>query len=212
LGDIRVTAIIRLLVAEDHLVARVGLTAIISTQPDMTVVAEAEDGPTALELFRRHLPDVTLLDMRMPGLSGIDVASAIHASHPDAKTVMLTSYGGVGDVRRSLAAGMKGYLTKDVRRDELLKAIRTVAQGGMYLPQALSAALEAQDGELQLSTREIQVLELIVAGLPNKSIAHTLNIAEATAKHHVRHILHKLGAQDRTQAATAAIQRGIVQL
>lgn len=189
-----------------------GLTAIINTQPDMTVVAEAEDGPMALELFKQHLPDVTLLDMRMPGLSGIDVASAIQASYPGAKTIMLTSYGGVGDVRRSLAAGMKAYLTKDVLRDELLKAIRIVAQGGTYLPPALSAALEAQEGELQLSTREIQVLELIVAGMPNKSIAHTLNIAEATAKHHVRHILHKLGAQDRTQAATAAIQRGIVQL
>jgi len=207
-----VNAPIRLLIAEDHLVARVGLTAIINTQPDMRVVAEAEDGPTALELFKQHLPDVTLLDMRMPGLSGIDVASAIHASYPDAKTIMLTSYGGVGDIRRAFAAGMKGYLTKDVLRDELLNAIRTVAQGGTYLPPALSAALEAQEGELQLSTREIQVLELIVAGLPNKSIAHTLNIAEATAKHHVRHILHKLGAQDRTQAATAAIQRGIVQL
>ena len=120
------TASIRLLVAEDHLVARVGLTSIINTQPDMTVVAEAEDGPTALELFKQHLPDVTLLDMRMPGLSGIEVASAIHASYPDAKTIMLTSYGGVGDIRRALAAGMKGYLTKDVLRDELLKAVESV--------------------------------------------------------------------------------------
>jgi DNA-binding NarL/FixJ family response regulator len=203
---------IRILVADDHLVARVGLIAILNAQPDMTVVAEAEDGPTVVELFRKHLPDITLLDMRMPLLGGAESAAAIASTHPDARMIMLTSYGGTEDIRRALAAGVKAYLTKEVRRDELLLAIRKVHAGETYLPKDLAAALEAQSGALQLSAREIQVLELIVAGLPNKQIAHTLSIAEATAKNHVQSILNKLEVHDRTQAATAAIQRGIIHL
>ena len=164
---------IRILVAEDHLVARVGVSTIVNMQPDMTVVAEASNGHQALELFRQHRPDVTLLDLRMPGMGGVEAAIAIRAEFPAARMIALTTYGGDEDIRRALAA---------------------------QLPRP------------DLSAREVQVLELIVQGLPNKQIAYTLNIAEHTVKNHVKNILSKLGVQDRTQAATAAIQRGIIHL
>src|ERR1019366_6343459 len=182
---------IRILVAEDHLVARVGVTTIVNLQEDMTVVAEAANGNQAVEMFRLHLPDVTLLDMRMPGMGGVEAAQAI---------------------RRALAAGVQAYLTKDVLHDELLKAIRAVNAGQTYLPAAVAASLAAQLPRPDLSAREVQVLGLIVRGLANKQIAFTLNIAEHTVKNHVKNILSKLGVQDRTQAATVAIQRGIIHL
>ena len=203
---------IRVLVAEDHLVARVGVSAIINRQPDMMVVAEAVNGRQAVERFRKHLPDVALLDMRMPQMSGIEAAIAIRAEFPGARLVALTSYAGDQDIRRALAAGVQAYLTKDVLRNELLKTIRAVHAGQRYLPEALAATLAAEVGSPQLSEREIEVLELIARGLANKQIAYALNIAETTAKNHVKNILHKLGVQDRTQAATAAIQRGIIHL
>jgi len=203
---------IRILVAEDHLVARVGVSTIVNMQPDMTVVAEASNGQQAVELFRKHRPDVTLLDLRMPGMGGVEAATAIRAEFPTAKMVALTTYGGDEDIRRALAAGVLAYLTKDVLHDELLKAIRAVNEGRTYLPAAVAAALAAQLPRPDLSAREVQVLELIVQGLPNKQIAYTLNIAEHTVKNHVKNILSKLGVQDRTQAATAAIQRGIIHL
>ena len=200
---------IRILVAEDHLIARVGVTAILNMQPDMKVIAEAVNGQQALELYRKRLPDVVLLDMRMPVMSGLEAAAAIRAEFPDARMIALTTYGGDEDIRRALTAGVKAYLTKDVLHEELLKAIRAVHAGQTYLPAALAAI---QMDSPHLSAREVEVLRLIVEGLPNKMIAHTLNIAEATAKNHVKNILAKLGVQDRTQAATAAIQRGIVHL
>ena len=203
---------IRILVAEDHLVARVGVTAIVNMQPDMTVVAEASNGQQAVELFRQHRPDVTLLDLRMPGMGGVEAATAIRAEFPAARMIALTTYGGDEDIRRALAAGVLAYLTKDVLHDELLKAIRAVNEGHTYLPAAVAAALAAQLPRPDLSAREVQVLELIVRGLANKQIAYTLNIAEHTVKNHVKNILSKLGVQDRTQAATAAIQRGIIHL
>ncbi len=203
---------IRILVAEDHLVARAGVGAIVSMQPDMKVVAEAANGQQAVELYRKHRPDVVLLDMRMPIMSGVDAAKAIRAEFPDAHMVALTTYGGDEDIRRALAAGVQSYLTKDVLHDELLKAIRAVHAGQKYLPAAVAAALTAQMPRPDLSAREVQVLELIVRGLANKQIAYSLNIAEHTVKNHVKNILSKLGVQDRTQAATAAIQRGIVHL
>ena len=203
---------IRILVAEDHLVARVGVSTIVNMQPDMTVVAEASNGQQAVELFRKHRPDVTLLDMRMPGMGGVEAATAIRAEFPTARMIALTTYGGDEDIRRALAAGVLAYLTKDVLHDELLKAIRAVHEGHTYLPAAVAAALAAQLPRPDLSAREVQVLELIVRGLANKQIAYTLNIAEHTVKNHVKNILSKLGAQDRTQAATAAIQRGIIHL
>ena len=203
---------IRILVAEDHLVARVGVSTIVNMQPDMTVVAEASNGQQAVELFRKHRPDVTLLDMRMPGMGGVEAATAIRAEFSAARMIALTTYGGDEDIRRALAAGVLAYLTKDVLHDELLKAIRAVHAGQTYLPAAVAAALAAQLPRPDLSAREIQVLELIVRGLANKQIAYTLNIAEHTVKNHVKNILSKLGVQDRTQAATAAIQRGIIHL
>ena len=203
---------IRILVAEDHLVARVGVAAIVNMQPDMKVVAEAANGQQAVELYRKHLPDVTLLDMRMPIMSGVEAAQAIRSEFPNARMIALTTYGGDEDIRRALAAGVQAYLTKDVLHDELLKAIRAVYAGQNYLPAAVAAALAAQMPRPDLSAREVQVLELIVKGLANKQIAYSLNIAEHTVKNHVKNILSKLGVQDRTQAATAAIQRGIVHL
>jgi len=203
---------IRILVAEDHLVARVGVTTIVNMQPDMTVVAEASNGQQAVELYRKHLPDVTLLDLRMPVMTGVQAATAIRAEYPHARMIALTTYGGDEDIRRALAAGVQAYLTKDVLHDELLKAIRAVHAGQTYLPAAVAAALAAQMPRPDLSAREVQVLELIVRGLANKQIAYSLSIAEHTVKNHVKNILSKLGVQDRTQAATAAIQRGIIHL
>jgi two-component system, NarL family, response regulator len=203
---------IRILVAEDHLVARVGVGAIVNMQPDMKVVGEASNGQQAVEMYRKIRPDVVLLDMRMPIMSGVDAARAIKTEFPEARMVALTTYGGDEDIRRALSAGIQAYLTKDVLHDELLKAIRAVHAGQKYLPAAVAAALTAQMPRPDLSAREVQVLELIVRGLANKQIAYSLNIAEHTVKNHVKNILSKLGVQDRTQAATAAIQRGIVHL
>jgi len=203
---------IRILVAEDHLVARVGVSTIVNMQPDMTIVAEASNGQQAVELFKKHLPDVTLLDLRMPGMGGVEAAQAIRADHPGARMIALTTYGGDEDIRRTLAAGVQAYLTKDVLHDELIKAIRAVHAGQTYLPAGVAAALAAQMPRPDLSAREVQVLELIVRGLANKQIAYALSIAEHTVKNHVKNILSKLGVQDRTQAATAAIQRGIIHL
>jgi DNA-binding NarL/FixJ family response regulator len=202
---------IRILVAEDHLVARVGVTTIVNLQPDMTVIAEASNGAQAVDLFRQQQPDVALLDLRMPVMNGFEAATAIRQEFPDARLIALTTYGGDEDIRRALAAGVRSYLTKDVLHDELLKAIRAVHAGERYLPAGV-AALSSQSGAPDLSARETQVLELIVQGLANKQIAYSLGIAEHTVKNHVKNILAKLGVQDRTQAATAAIQRGIVHL
>jgi two-component system, NarL family, response regulator len=203
---------IRILVAEDHLIARVGVSTIVNLQPDMTIVAEAANGQQAIEMYRQHLPDVTLLDLRMPIMSGIDAAAAIHREYPRARLIALTTYGGDEDIRRALHAGVQAYLMKDILHDELLKAIRAVHEGHTYLPATVAAAIAAQMPRPDLSARELQVLQLIVAGLANKQIAYTLNIAEYTVKNHVKNILDKLAVQDRTQAATVAIQRGIVHL
>jgi two-component system NarL family response regulator len=203
---------IRILIAEDHLIARVGVTTIVNMQPDMTVVAEAASGQQAVELFRKHLPDVTLLDLRMPVMSGVEAAIAIRREYPEARLIALTTYGGDEDIRRALQAGVQAYLTKDVLHDELLKAIRAVHAGETYLPPSVAATLAAQLPGQVLSAREMEVLSLIVGGLANKQIAYKLNIAEHTVKNHVKNILAKLGVADRTQAATAAIQRGIIHL
>jgi len=203
---------IRILVAEDHLIARVGITTILNAQPDMTVVAEAANGQEAVDLFRETRPDVGLLDVRMPVLGGIEAVAAIRAAAPEARLICLSTYGGDEDIRRALNAGAASYLTKDVLHDDLLNAVRAVAAGESYLPEEVLAALQAQEPGPTLSARELEVLELIVKGLANKQIAYVLNIAEHTVKNHVKSILGKLSVEDRTQAATAAIQRGIVHL
>jgi len=203
---------IRILIAEDHLIARVGVTTIVNMQPDMTVVAEAANGLQAVEMFRKHLPDVTLLDLRMPGMTGLEAAVAIRREYPRARLIALTTYGGDEDIRRALQAGVQAYLTKDVLHDDLLKAIRAVHAGHPFLPPSVAKTLAAEFLAPDLSAREMEVLSLIVNGLANKQIAHRLSIAEHTVKNHVKSILSKLNVADRTQAATAAIQRGIIHL
>jgi DNA-binding NarL/FixJ family response regulator len=203
---------IRILIAEDHMIARAGVGAIVNAQPDMQVVAEATNGQQAVALYREHRPDVTLMDMRMPVMTGFDAVSAIRNDFPNARIVALSTFGGDEDIRRALMAGVQSYLTKDVLHDELIAAIRAVHAGQKYLPPPVAAALAAQLPRPDLSARETDVLRLIVEGLSNKQIAFTLGIAEHTVKNHVKSILSKLGVDDRTQAATAAIQRGIIHL
>jgi two-component system NarL family response regulator len=198
---------IRILIAEDHLIARLGITSIINTQPDMAVVATAVNGKQAIASYREKRPDVALIDIRMPAMSGVEAATAIRSEFPDSRLIALSTYDGDAIVRRALAAGMRAYLTKEVRHEDLLTTIRAVHAGQTCFPTALLTHPPSQ-----LSAREVEVLELVVEGLSNKEIAHRLGIADTTAKNHVKSILAKLNAQDRTKAATAAIQRGIVSL
>jgi DNA-binding NarL/FixJ family response regulator len=203
---------IRILVAEDHWIARIGIITALKMQRDMIIVGEAANGQQAVELFQEHVPDVAILDVRMPILSGIDAAIAIRRDFPRARLIALSTYGGDEDIRRALEAGVRAYLTKDVLHDELVTAIHAVYNGGSYLPATVAAALAAQMPRPDLSAREMQVLELVVQGLLNKQIAHALNISENTVKNHVKNILEKLEVKDRTQAATVSIQRGIIHL
>lgn len=201
---------IRILIAEDHLIARAGMAAIVNAQTDMAVVAEAINGEQALSLFRQQRPDVTVMDVRMPVMNGFQAITAIRKEEPQAHVVALSTFGGDEDIRRALRAGALAYLTKDVLHDELIGAIRVVHQGEQYLPASVVAILAAELPRPELGPRELDVLRLIVQGLMNKQIAHELGISEETAKNHVKSILKKLGAGDRTQAATSAIQRGII--
>jgi two-component system, NarL family, response regulator len=201
---------IRILIAEDHLIARAGVQAIVNAQSDMVIIAEAGNGEQALSLYRKHRPDVTLMDMRMPVMNGFAALAALREEFPDARVVALSTFGGDEDIRRALSAGAQAYLTKDVLPDELIGAIRAVHAGERYLPELVLATLAAEMP--RLSDRELEVLRLVAQGLSNKRIAFVLNIAEDTAKNHVKSILKKLGADDRTQAATEAIQRGIIHL
>jgi DNA-binding NarL/FixJ family response regulator len=203
---------IRILIAEDHLIARVGVKTIINTQPDMVVVAEAANGSQAVELYRKHLPNVTLMDMLMPGMSGIEAIAEIRSQEPGARIIALSTYSGDEDIRRAVSAGARSYLTKDVLHDELIRTIHAVHAGETYLPPRIAAALESGARSAVVSAREMEVLTLIVRGLGNKQIAYELSIAEHTVKNHVKSILEKLNVDDRTQAATAAIKRGIIHL
>jgi DNA-binding NarL/FixJ family response regulator len=203
---------IRILIAEDHLVTRVGIAAIVNAQPDMTTIAEAANGQQAVSLYRTSKPDVALVDLRMPVLTGFDAVAVIRREFPGARFVALSTYDGDEDIHRAYTAGVQAYLTKDVLDDELIHAIRAVHKGRKYFPGPIAAALEAQRPRLDLSTRELEVLNLIVPGLSNKQIALALGIAEYTVKNHVRSILNKMEVEDRTQAATTAIHRGLVHL
>ena len=192
------------------MIARVGVAAIVNAQPDMTVVAEATNGQQAMALYRKHQPDVVLMDMRMPVLGGVEAVTAIRKEFPGARILALSTYSGDEDIHRAFLAGVQTYLTKDVLHDELVHAIRAVHAGQKYLPAPVAAALAAQLPRPELSARELEVLNLIVQGSSNKQIAFALSIAEHTVKNHVKSILSKLDVDDRTQAATAAIRRGII--
>lgn len=200
---------IRILIAEDHLIARAGVSAVVNAQRDMKVIAEAVNGEQAVAMFRSEHPDVTLMDMWMPGMDGFEAVTVIRKDFPDARIIALSTFGGDEDIRRALQAGAQAYLTKDVLHDELIGAIRAVHAGTSYLSAPVVAALAPHP---ELTGREIEVLKLIASGFSNKRIAWHLKIAEDTAKNHVKNILKKLAAADRTQAATAAIERGIIHL
>ena len=206
------TDLIRVLVADDHWIARAGVTTALAMQHDMVVVGEAANGRQAVELYRKHVPDVALLDVRMPILSGIDATIGIRREFPRARLIALSTFDGDEDIRRALQAGVKAYLTKDVLDKELIEAVRAVHTGRSYLSGRVAAVLAAQISPADLSARELDVLRLVARGSANKEIGETLNISEFTVKNHVRNILEKLGADDRTQAATMAIQRGIIHL
>jgi DNA-binding NarL/FixJ family response regulator len=201
---------IRVLIVEDHLIARVGLSTIVDAQPDMAVVGEAANGTDAIAAHERLKPDVTLMDVRMPGTDGVEAIATIRRRTPDARIVALSTYSGAEDIHRAMQAGAQAYLTKDVLDTELTKTIRRVFEGGTYLPPQAAAALAHREAQPNLTAREIEVLTLIVRGLGNKQVAHELKIAEYTVKNHVKNILAKLGVGDRTQAATTALRQGIV--
>lgn len=203
---------ISILIVEDHFLARIALTTIINTQSDMTVVAEADTGEQAIELYRQHKPDVTLMDLRLPGISGLDATVAIRRDFPDAQIIVLTNYEGSEDVYRCLRAGVRSYLLKDTSGEELLQALRTVRAGKHYIPQAVAARLSERLLMSDLTHRELDVLKLIVHGMSNKEIADALNIAEKTVRIHVSNLLGKMDVSDRTQAAITALQRGLIHL
>ena len=207
-----VNAKTRVMIADDHPVVVLGLAAIINAQPDMTVVGEASNGRQALELFEKHLPDVTLIDLRMPELGGVEAIKQIRVKHPHAVFIVLTTYQGDEDIHKALKAGAQGYLLKGMAHDDLLDAIRRVRAGVQYLPASVKETLANRTPGSDLSPRELQILELIVKGLSNKQIADKLGITEGTVKWHVNAILGRLNVSDRTQAAVAALNRGIVQL
>jgi len=203
---------IRILVVDDHTVVRMGLKAMIDSQPRMQVIGEASNGPQAVELFRRLAPDVVLMDLRLPGMSGIQATKEIRADFPDARVVVLTTYDGDEDIYRALQAGARGYLLKDTIREELLVAIQNVHRGLKHIPPPIAARLADRIPVSELTARELEVLALIVKGLSNSDISESLSISRGTVKAHINSIFSKLGVSDRTQAATTALQRGIVHL
>lgn len=203
---------IRILIVDDHPVVREGLAAMIDRRPDMTVIAQAENGREALTAFTNHLPDVTLIDLQMPEMGGVEVIRTLRIPHPNARFVVLTTFDGDEDIYRALEAGAMAYLLKDTPREELLDAIRTVYAGGKSIPSEVAAKLTERMFSPELTERELDVLKLIVAGNSNKEIGEALFITEGTVKVHVQAILGKLGVSDRTQAVTTALKRGIVKL
>jgi len=203
---------IRVLIVEDHHVVRQGLVALLNVVDGLEVVGEAADGAEAIAQFRKHQPAVTLIDLRLPRLSGVEVIERIRMETPQARFIVLTTYDGDEDIYRALQAGARAYLLKGMTSEELITTIRAVHAGRSYIPPAIAEKLAERMGTEELTPREFDVLEQIVRGKSNKDIASELAISEATVKTHVNSLLGKLGVTDRTQAATAAIQRGIVPL
>ena len=201
---------ISVMIVEDHFVVRVGLAAIINSQPDMFTAAEASNGRQALELFDRHQPDVTLLDLRLPGMGGLEVLAAVTGKYPKAKVIVLSTYGGDEDIFRAFQAGARAYFLKDVKGQDLINAIRAVRAGQRPLPPEIAARLAERIPRSELSPRELEILKLISKGGSNREIANSLNISEGTVRVHASNIFAKLGCSDRAQAVTEAFKRGII--
>ena len=204
--------VIRILTVDDHALLREGIAALVNAEPDMKLVAEATTGEEAIEKFRQHRPDVTLMDLQMPELNGCEAISRIQSEFPDARIVVLTTYTGDAQVLRALRAGARGYILKGHVHRELLETIRAVHAGQKRIPPDIAAELAEHAADDALSPREIDVLRLIAAGNSNKLIADQLSIGEATVKSHVTNILSKLGANDRAHAVTIGLKRGIIEL
>jgi len=203
---------IRILLVDDHPLLRQGIAALAADETDMKLVAEAANGREALELFRKHRPDVTLMDLQMPEMNGLEAMEAIRNEFPEARFIVLTTYTGDVQVSRALKAGARAYLLKSLLRKELLDTIRAVHAGQKRIPAEIAATLADHAADDELTARETQVLRLIAAGNSNKRIADQLSITEETVKGHVKNILSKLGANDRTHAVTLGLKRGILEL
>jgi len=201
---------IRIMIVEDHFVVRAGLTSIINSQPDMVAVAEAGNGHQAIELFEQLQPDVTLMDLRIPGLNGLEAIAAIIKRFPRAKIIVLSTYGGDEDIFKALQAGARAYFLKDVKGQDLINAIRAVQAGQRPLPPEIASRLAERIPRSELSPRELEILKLIAKGGSNREIANALAISEGTVRVHASNIFAKLGCSDRAQAVSEAFHRGII--
>jgi len=197
---------------DDHFMVRMGLSASLNVEPDMEVIAEAANSELALEAYRRHLPNLVIMDVRLPGVSGVEATAAMVHEFPEARVLMLSTHSGEEEVFRSLQAGARGYILKGAMREDLLRAIREVCEGRRYVDAVVAPLLAEHTQHRSLTGRELEVLRMVAKGLSNKAIAASLNIAEVTVKLHVSHVLEKLNVKDRTEAATVAVQRGIISL
>lgn len=203
---------IRILVADDHFIVRMGLVSLISTESDMEVVAEAADGAQVVDLFGKCKPDLVLMDLRMPVKDGIQATTEIRSQHPDARVLVLTTFDGDTDIHKALQAGAQGYVLKNSTGEKLIPAMRAVIAGQRWIPTEVASRLASRKLFEELTSRELQVLQLLAKGLANKQIGDVLNITEHTVKDHLKSILGKLHVADRTEAVTAAILRGIIHL
>jgi DNA-binding NarL/FixJ family response regulator len=210
--EVREPGRIRVLVVDDHPITRFGIAAIIQATPDMTVVAQAGSGEEAVELYDKHLPDIVLMDLRLPGMSGVEAIRTVVARHRQARFVVLTTYEGDEDIHQALQAGARSYIVKGMPHEALVNALRRVHAGGRFLPPPVSRALLSRIPNSDLSAREREVLSLIVRGRSNREIASDLGITEATVKCHVSVILMRLNVSDRTQAVVTALRRGLAHL